>query len=460
MVVTRFAPSPTGYLHIGGARTALFSYLFARRHGGRFLLRIEDTDRARSTDDAVRAILEGLEWLGLSPDAPPVFQSQRAARHLEAAQALLDSGAAYRCAMTPEETEAERAGAREEDRAFRSYYRDRAAPDIPCAIRFRTPDDGATEIEDAVQGRVAVTNRHLDDLVLVRADGTPTYMLAVVADDHDMGVTHIIRGDDHLTNAVRQTLIWRALGWDLPAFAHVPMIHGQDGAKLSKRHGALGVEAYRDMGFLPEGLRNYLLRLGWSHGDQEIFSDAEAVAAFGLEGLNKAPARLDLAKLEHINAHWMRQADDARLCALFLDWLARETGERPDDEIQGRIARAIPVLKSRAATIAALDEQTRFLRLTRPLAIEGKAAKPLDGEARARLGRLSQCIDSIDMWEAQPLDDALQQFARDEGVGFAKIGQPLRAALTAGAPAPDIGHVLTILGREESLARIGDQATA
>jgi glutamyl-tRNA synthetase len=461
MIVTRFAPSPTGYLHIGGARTALFNYLFARRHGGRFLLRIEDTDRARSTEDAVRAIMEGLDWLGLSPDEPPVFQSQRAARHVEVAQALIDAGAAYYCAMTPEETEAERTKAREEGRAFRSAYRDREPADTSgCAVRFRTPDDGETVIEDAVQGRIVIANRQLDDLILLRADGAPTYMLAVVADDRDMGITHIIRGDDHLTNGVRQTLIYRALGWDVPAFAHVPLIHGPDGAKLSKRHGALGVEAYRKMGFLPEGLRNYLLRLGWSHGDQELFSDEEAIAAFGLDGLNKAPARLDFAKMESVNGHWMKQADDQRLTSLFLDWLAAETGERPDAETAARIARAMPVLKTRAQTIAALDAQTQFIRAARPLQLDGKSEKTLDAEARSRLKRLSQMLEDIDLWDAQRLHDAVQHFVEDEAIGFGKIGQPLRAALTAGAPAPDLGQVLAILGREESLARIGDQATA
>ncbi len=461
MIVTRFAPSPTGYLHIGGARTALFNYVYARRHGGRFLLRIEDTDRARSTAEATQAILDGLDWLGLAPDEPPVFQSKNEARHAEVAEALIAAGAAYRCAMTQEEIEAERAKAREDGRAFRSLWRDKEAPaDQPCALRFRTPDDGETVIEDAVQGRVAVANRQLDDLVLLRADGTPTYMLAVIADDHDMGVTHIIRGDDHLTNAVRQTLIYRALGWDVPAFAHVPLIHGPDGAKLSKRHGALGVDAYRKMGFLPEGLRNYLLRLGWAHGDQELFSDAEAIAAFDLEGLNKAPARLDFAKMESVNAHWMKQADDERLTGLFLDWLRTETGEAVDTVTADRIGRAMPILKGRAQTVAELDGQTRFIRMSRPLAIEGKSEKALTPEARERLQRLAKAIDSIAPWEEDPLHDALQHFVEDEGVGFGKIGQPLRAALTAGAPAPDIGQVLAILGREESLARIGDQAEA
>jgi len=457
-VVTRFAPSPTGYLHIGGARTALFNWLFARAKNGRFLLRIEDTDRARSTQAAIDAILEGLSWLGLEADEPPVYQSNRQDRHVEAAMALLEAGAAYRCHLTPEEADAERARAHEAGGAFRSPWRDRTdAGDGPFVVRFRAPDEGETVVEDIVQGPVRFANRTFDDLVLLRADGTPTYMLAVVADDHDMGVTHVVRGDDHLVNAARQMLIYQGLGWTPPAFAHVPLIHGEDGAKLSKRHGSLGVEAYRDMGMLPEGLRNYLLRLGWAHGDQEVFTDDDVIAVFTLEAINKAPPRLDLEKMASINAHHLRAADNDRLAELVIARL-ETTGAAPHaGERRAKLVAAMDALKPRARTVNELADQTGFIFASRPIALSDKAAKTIDGDAAARLARLRTALDGAEPWDAETLGAALKAFAESEGVGFGKIGPPLRAVLTGGVPSPDLADTLAILGREEALGRMDDQ---
>ncbi|WP_233205276.1 glutamate--tRNA ligase [Alkalicaulis satelles] len=457
-VITRFAPSPTGYLHIGGARTALFNALFARRHGGQFRLRIEDTDRARSTDDAVQAILDGMGWLGLDWDGETVSQHARADRHREIVNQLMARGAAFRCWCTPEEVEALRAEAFAQGRALRSPWRERdpsEGPDAPYVVRFRAPDRD-TAITDAVQGEVRWAAKEFDDLVLLRSDGAPTYNLAVVADDHDMGVTHIIRGDDHLTNAGRQQQIYDALGWQSPVFAHIPLIHGPDGKKLSKRHGALGVEAYRDMGYLPEGLRNYLLRLGWSKGDQELFTDEEMAAAFDLEGLNKAPARLDFDKMASVNAFHMKRADSARLTDLLWARLETKPGLRLDDTGRAWVAAAMDMLKERASTLAELEDQVYFMLRLRPLAIEGKAAKALDEEALARLARLRSALDGAKDWSEPALGAQLKAFAEAEGVGFGKVGPPLRAALTAGAPAPDMGFVLAVLGREEVLARLDD----
>lgn len=456
-VVTRFAPSPTGFLHIGGARTALFNWLFARAHGGKFLIRIEDTDRARSTQEAVDAIHEGLTWFGLVPDEEPVYQSQRQNRHAEVVDEMLAAGAAYRCWLTPEQADAERQKAHEEGRAFRSSWRDRTeAGDGPFVVRFRAPDDGETIVRDAVQGDVRFPNKSFDDLVLLRADGTPTYMLAVIVDDHDMGVTHVIRGDDHLVNAGRQQLMYEGLGWDVPVWAHVPLIHGDDGAKLSKRHGSLGVEAYRDMGMLPEGLRNYLLRLGWAHGDQEYFTDEEAIAAFTLDGLNKAAPRLDLEKMKSVNAHHLRLADDARLAGLTAERI-EETGGKVSEADMARLIAAMPALKPRARTIHELADQAGFIFLTRPLEITGKAAKPLNDEAVQLLGRLKTHIETLDEWSSDSLGAALKSFAENEDVSFGKVGAPLRAVLTGGAPAPDLADTMAILGREESLGRLGDK---
>lgn len=457
-IITRFAPSPTGYLHIGGARTALFSALFARRHGGQFKLRIEDTDRARSTDDAVTAILDGLRWLGLDWDGEAVSQFARAERHREVVDALIARGAAFRCWCTPDEVETLRQAAFDQGRALRSPWRDRdpsEGPDAPYVVRFKAPERDVA-IMDGVQGEVRWAAKEFDDLVLLRSDGAPTYNLAVVVDDHDMGVTHVIRGDDHLVNGGRQTQIYDALGWNIPHFAHIPLIHGPDGKKLSKRHGALGVEAYRDMGYLPEGLRNYLLRLGWSHGDKELFTDAEMVAAFDLAGLNKSPARLDFDKMASVNAFHMKRADAARLTDLLWARLETKPGLRLDDTGRAWVRASMDALKERAATLAELEDQVYFMLQLRPVALAGKTAKALDEDALARLGRLRQTLAGHDDWSEAALGDVLKAFAEAEGVGFGKIGQPLRAAMTGGAPAPDMSFVLAILGRDEVLARLDD----
>ncbi|HEX6859013.1 MAG TPA: glutamate--tRNA ligase [Caulobacteraceae bacterium] len=456
-VVTRFAPSPTGYLHIGGARTALFNWLYARHCGGKFLLRVEDTDRERSTKAAVDAILQGMSWLGLEADEPPIFQSARADRHREVVQQLLDSGAAYRCWMTQEETAAAREKAHAAGHALRSPWRDRSGgdPGQPHVVRFRGPKDGETVIDDLVQGRVTFKNRDLDDLILLRSDGAPTYNLAVVVDDHDMGVTHIIRGDDHLNNAARQGLIYKALGWDMPRFAHIPMIHGPDGAKLSKRHGAQAVGDFEDLGYLPEALRNYLARLGWSHGDDEIFSDSQAIEWFDIEGANKSPARLDWDKLNHVNAHYIRQADDARLARLVFEVMERRGEPLPADQ-HGKLAAALPLFKDRAKTLVELADQAAFLFRPRPLPLEGKISTLLTPETLDRLKRLRAQLGQASEWTAESLEALLKGFAEAEGVGFGKIGPPLRGMLTAGSPAPDLGKTMAALGREEALARLDD----
>ena len=458
---TRFAPSPTGFLHIGGARTALFNWLFAKHHGGEFLLRIEDTDRKRLTQEAVDAIGEGLEWLGLDWTGDAVSQFAQADRHVEIANALLERGKAFRCYLSPEETQTLRDKAFEEGRALRSPWRDKQpGPEQdgqPFTIRFRASDDD-TVIEDAVQGTVKWASKDFDDLILLRSDGTPTYNLAVVVDDHDMGITHIIRGDDHLVNGGRQSQIYDAMDWERPVFAHIPLIHGDDGKKLSKRHGALGAQEYRDQGYLPEGMRNYLLRLGWAHGDQELFSDKEAIAAFDLGGLNKAPARMDFDKLAHINSHHIGQADDARLLELSWSWIEGLEERLEDlDEIKTRYMRAMSVLKTRASRLDELAQQGYFLIKSRPFVFSGKAAKALKEDARERLNRLFTTLSDTTVWTEEVLAKALQDFADAEEVGFGKVGQPLRAALTGGAPAPDLAQVMVFLGRDEALDRIKDQ---
>jgi glutamyl-tRNA synthetase len=456
-VVTRFAPSPTGFLHIGGARTALFNQLFARHTGGRFLLRIEDTDRARSTEAAVQAIFDGLDWLGLKFDGEPVFQFQRADRHREAVQGLLDKGSAYRCYMTPEELDAERERARAEGRRFQSPWRDRTdhPNGAPFVVRFRGPLEGETVVSDLVQGEVTFANTALDDLVLLRSDGAPTYNLAVVVDDHDMGVTHVIRGDDHLNNAARQSLIYDALGWNRPAFAHIPLIHGPDGAKLSKRHGAQAVTDFAELGYLPEAMRNYLSRLGWSHGDDEIFSDAEAESWFDVADVNRAPARLDWDKLNYVNAHYLREADDARLAQLTAEAYARKGRPLPPAMVE-QLAAAMPAVKTRAKTIVELVDQTEYLTAQRPLALDAKGQALLTEETRARLSRLSETLSVATAWTEADLDLLLKAFADAEGVGFGKIGPPLRAVLTGGRPSPDLAKTLATLGSAESLARLND----
>jgi glutamyl-tRNA synthetase len=453
-VVTRFAPSPTGFLHIGGARTALFNWLFARRHGGKFLLRIEDTDKARSTDAAIEAILDGMRWLGLDWDGHEYYQSQFWARHAEVAHELLARGHAYKCWMSQEELAAQREKAQAERRPFRidSPWRDAASEgDGAFVVRLKAPREGETVIEDKVQGRVVVQNAELDDFILLRSDGSPTYMLAVVVDDHDMGVTHVIRGDDHLNNAFRQLTIVRGMGWPEPTYAHVPLIHGQDGAKLSKRHGALGVDAYRDeMGILPEALFNYLLRLGWGHGDQEEFTREQATAVFALEGIGKSPSRFDLKKLHNLNGHYIRAADDARLAKLAADRI----GQTADVAL---LTEAMPVLKTRARDMLELADGAAFLFKSRPLATDEKAQALLTENARALLGQISARLEGQADWTAEALEANLKPYAEELGLGLGKLAQPLRAALTGQTTSPGIFDVLALLGRDESLARIGDQ---
>lgn len=456
-VVTRFAPSPTGYLHIGGARTALFNWLFARNMGGRYLLRIEDTDRARSTAAAVDAIIDGLHWLGLDHDGEITFQFARAARHREAAQAMIARGTAFRCYMSADEQEAAREAAHADGRALRSPYRDGKAPPVPDApfvVRLRAPDDGEVVNADLIQGDVRIKARDIDDLVLLRADGTPTYMLSVVVDDHDMGVTHVIRGDDHLTNAARQIPIFQAMGWTPPRFAHVPLIHGEDGKKLSKRHGAQAVHEFRDMGYLPEAVASYLMRLGWSPGHDDILSKEDAVSQFDVAKIGKGQARLDFKKLDFVNAHFMAQADDKRLAQLLAEHLRRERGDAADETT---LAAAAAALKSRAKTIPELAEQARFALAKRPLRLSDAASQILTAEVRARLARLRARLGDATPWQQAHLGQVLKDFATDEGVGLGQIGPGLRAALTGGAPAPDLGLALELLGREEALARISDQ---
>ncbi|MEQ1616826.1 MAG: glutamate--tRNA ligase [Terricaulis sp.] len=456
-VVTRFAPSPTGYLHIGGARTALFNWLFARRMGGKYLLRIEDTDRARSTQEAIDAILEGLTWLGLEHDGEVTYQFARAARHREAAEQMIARGTAFRCYASPEEVETLRAASHAEGRALRSPWRDGgAAPHALFTVRLRAPDSGEVLNEDLVQGAVRIQAREIDDLVLLRADGNPTYMLSVVVDDHDMGVTHVIRGDDHLTNAARQIPIFQAMGWEAPKFAHVPLIHGEDGKKLSKRHGSLAVHEWRDMGYLPEAMNAYLMRLGWSPGHDDILSKEEAVAQFDLAQIGRGPARLDFPKLDSVNAHFLKDADDARVERLILDFIAAHRDWSVPDTARPRVAAAVPVLKKRAKTLAELADGMHFLAAVRPLVFSEDAQKLLTSDMIGRLARLSARLAQA-TWENAELGALLKAFATDEGVGMGQIGPRLRAALTGGAPAPDLGQTLELLGREEALARLKDQ---
>jgi glutamyl-tRNA synthetase len=470
-VITRFAPSPTGYLHIGGARTALFNWLYAKHTGGKMLLRIEDTDQARSTEGAILAILDGLRWLELDWDGEPVYQLTRAERHREIAEQLLAQGNAYRCYASPAELQAMRDKARAEGRApgYDGTWRHRDPSQAPAgiepAIRFKAPRDGETVIEDRVQGRVVFANKDLDDLVILRSDGTPTYNLSVVVDDHDMGITHVIRGDDHLTNAARQTQIFKALGWNTPIYAHVPLIHGPDGAKLSKRHGALGVEAYRAMGYLPAALRNYLVRLGWSHGDAEIMSTEEMVEWFDLDAIGRSAARFDFAKLENLNGHYLRAAPDAEI----VRHLKALIPELPDGaamlaRIGGdgwtKLERAMPGLKERAKTLIELLDNAAFLFADRPIALDEAASKVLDRPGRDMLTRLLPRLEAVEPWSHQTLEAAVRGFADETGLKLGKVAQPLRAALTGRSTSPGIFDVLEVLGRGESLARIGDQVHA
>lgn len=462
-VVTRFAPSPTGYLHVGGARTALFNWLYARHHGGTYLLRIEDTDRARSTEPAIEAIFDGLHWLGLVGDEPATYQFARSDRHAEVAASLLAAGLAYRCYLTQEELAQLRERAQAERRPFRIDSEWRDAPsaswpvDQPYVVRIKAPRDGETTIEDLVQGKVTVANAELDDFILLRSDGTPTYMLAVVVDDHDMGVTHVIRGDDHLNNAFRQLLIIRGMnavegGWPDPAYGHVPLIHGADGAKLSKRHGALGVDAYRDeMGILPEALFNYLLRLGWGHGDDEIISREQAVEWFDITHVGKSASRFDLAKLQNLNGHYLREADDARLAELVA---ARLDGAAD----RALLTQAMPVLKVRVKDLNDLASGAAFLFAAQPMPLEAKAEALLTPDARGLLGRISARIGGQNDWTIPALEASLKAMAEELQLGLGKLAQPLRVALTGRTTSPGIFDVLVLLGREESLARIDAQA--
>ncbi|MEL6858926.1 MAG: glutamate--tRNA ligase [Pseudomonadota bacterium] len=484
-VITRFAPSPTGMLHIGGARTALFNYLLAKRHGGAFLLRVEDTDKKRSTEEATAAILDGMDWLGLTPDQPPVFQSKSAARHVECAEQMVANGHAFRCYATPEELqarrdegdakraeakaegldEAARAALRNEADALLAPYRspwrdggDPPAPDAPFTIRLRAPDAEAMTVTDHVQGEVTLQTREIDDLILLRADDTPTYMLAVVVDDHDMGVTHVVRGDDHFRNTFRQLPIYWAMGWDVPEFAHVPMIHGSDGAKLSKRHGALSTLAYRDMGYLPEAVNSYLVRLGWSHGDQEVFTMDEAAAVFDLSDINKAPGRLDLEKLGDVNAHFMRSIGEDRLLSLLLPEVSKLTDLTP--VLTERLQHALPTLKERGQTLPELAESCRFLWDSNADNLNKKARKALREDGLNRLSDLREALDQTDSWTIETVQSVIDAYCAAHTLSMGQVGPPLRAALTGGLPAPDLAPVMFWLGRQEVLARIGKHLPA
>jgi glutamyl-tRNA synthetase len=454
-VVTRIAPSPTGSMHIGTARTALFNWLYARHTGGKYLLRVEDTDRERSTEASVQVIFDGLAWLGLEADEPPVFQFPRADRHRAAVDAMLESGGAYRCYMTTEELDREREAARAEGRVIRSPWRDRTDGEGDFVVRLKSPLDGETLIDDQVKGEVRFQNATLDDLVLLRTDGNPTYNLAVVVDDHDMGVTHVIRGDDHLNNAARQTLIYQALGWDTPVWAHLPLIHGPDGAKLSKRHGAQAVGEFAEMGYLPEAMRNYLAKLGWGHGDDEIFSDEQAIAWFDITDVVAAPARLDWAKLNHLNNHYIRQAEIARLASLVAH-VHKTRGLALRDDDMALLERTIPLVRDGAKTTLELADATLFVLKVRPLDLPEKALVQLTQETRDRLSRLTLALTGANDWSVASLEALIRGFAEAEGVGIGKFGPALRAVLSGGAPAPDLAGALVALGREESLGRLND----
>ncbi|MCS5604425.1 MAG: glutamate--tRNA ligase [Alphaproteobacteria bacterium] len=462
-VITRFAPSPTGFLHIGGARTALFNWLFAKHHGGQMLLRIEDTDRARSTKAAVTAIHESLHWLGLDWQGEPISQFTRAERHAEVARQLLADGNAYNCYCTPEELAEMREKAKSEGRSTRydGRWRDRDPGDAPTGqapvIRLKAPQQNVTVIEDLAQGTVTVENSEMDDMVLLRADGTPTYMLAVVVDDHDMAISHVIRGDDHLTNAVRQRQIYDLMEWEAPQFAHIPLIHGPDGAKLSKRHGALGVEAYRELGILPAALRNYLLRLGWSHGDDEIIETTQAIEWFDLDGIGKSPSRFDMQKLENLNSHYISTMDEGELCGLLIDEIRAGIGRDLSQAEEVRLPLAIDALKERSQTLVELADKAGFLLDARPLAMEKKATKLIADDVPELLAKAHTCLSALTDWNKDVLSTALRGLAETEGMKLGKLAQPLRAALTGRNASPGIFEVLYFLGRQESLDRISDQ---
>ena len=461
-VVTRFAPSPTGFLHIGGARTALFNWLYAKHHGGEFLLRIEDTDRKRSTDEAVAAIYGGMKWLGLDWDGDAYSQFERRDHHAEIARQLLADGKAYHCYCSPDELTEMRESARAagSTRLYDGTWRDRDPADAPAGIdpvvRLKATLDGLTSISDAIQGEVTVNNDQMDDMILLRADGTPTYMLAVVVDDHDMGITHVVRGDDHLTNTFRQIQIYHALDWEIPIFAHMPLLHGSDGAKLSKRHGALGVEAYRDMGFLPEALNNYLLRLGWSHGDDEIISQEQAIEWFDLAAVGKGAARFDLDKLSSLNSHYINQADNERLVELILPEVSKLLDGNLSEEAESRLEQGMESLKDRAKNILELAENAVFYAAKRPIKITPKAAKNLDQNGLDMLAKIRTELAKIEIWEQDSIDQIARDAAEKEEVGLGKIAQPLRSALSGSHASPGIFEVMEVLGKEEALARLDD----
>jgi len=464
-IVTRFAPSPTGFLHIGGARTALFNWLFARHTGGIFRLRIEDTDRQRSTPEAIDAILEGMAWLGLGHDGEVVYQFARAERHRAVAEELMRKGAAYHCYASQEELAEMRERQKVEGKPLRydGRWRDRALtgprPNVPPVVRLKAPQTGETIIDDKVQGEVRFRNDVLDDFVLLRADGTPTYMLSVVVDDYDMGVTHIIRGDDHLTNAARQRQIIDAMGWPQPTYAHLPLLHGPDGAKLSKRHGAQGIHEYRDLGYLPEGMRNYLLRLGWSHGDDEIIPTDQAIAWFNLESIGRSPARIDFKKLDSINGHYIRIADDDALTTEAITVMSRLGRPAPTADQQAQLRAIMPSLKERAKTVIEIIDGASFIFGGRPLVLDDKAQKLLSPEARQRLSRLVPGLISLP-WTASDIEAAVRSFADSESAKLGDVAQPLRAALTGKAVSPPVFDVMATLGRDEAIARLSDQAAA
>ncbi len=461
--ITRFAPSPTGMLHIGSARTALFNWLFARHHGGQYLLRIEDTDRKRSTEVAKAAILNGLQWLGLDWNGDEIYQSERAGRHIEIAKQLLKQGKAYPCYCTPEELESMRQRARAKGRpiTYDGTWRDRDPSEAPVGvkpvIRFRAKQAGDTVIHDEVQGEITVSNTQMDDSILLRSDETPTYMLSVVVDDHDMQITHVIRGVDHLTNTTRQWQIYDALGWTVPIFAHIPLIHGPDGTKLSKRHGALSIEAYRQKGYLPEAMQNYLLRLGWSHGDEEIISTNQAIKWFDLGSIGKSPAGFDIDKLNYLNAHYMRETLNQDLVML-ISQILTDQGHQIDETVKARLSRLMPQLKERAKTLLDIANNCNFLIARRPLSLTENAKKLLDCKIKEMLWELSQELSTSDLWSVESLEASIREFADKKAIKFGKVAQPLRAALTGGQRSPGIFDVMTALGREESLGRIADQA--
>ncbi|AXY22391.1 Glutamate--tRNA ligase [Komagataeibacter saccharivorans] len=459
-VRTRFAPSPTGLLHIGNARAALFNFLYARHHGGKFLLRVEDTDRERSTQKAVDVLFDGLAWMGIESDEKPVFQSTRQARHAEVAHELLEKGLAYRCYCTADELKEMREKAMAEGRPprYNGMWRDRdpseAPANTPYTVRIKAPREGETIIHDLVQGDVRVANAEMDDMIILRADGTPVYQLAVVVDDHDMDITHVIRGDDHLTNTFRQAMIYRAMGWDLPHFAHLPLIHGPDGAKLSKRHGAQSVVEFREMGYLPEALNNYLLRLGWGHGDAEILSREEQIRLFDLDGVGRSPSRMDYAKLLHINGVWLRQADDERLTGDVMERLAAMEDVDTSDATRAKVLALMPGLKERAKTLVELADNAAFLGRSLPLSFDAKAEKQFTPENRAMLGRLAEALKAAEPFTRETVDATLRQFAETHEMKLGKVAQPLRAAVTGSTMSPGIDDTLVALGRDEVLARI------